>query len=64
MVSALHRFGHAIMQRGSMLRVRRVPASAAKLRPHGEQNSKELVAAASVCCSLLAFLAWMMRTVK
>jgi hypothetical protein len=53
MVLPAHRPGHAIMQRGSMLHVRRVPASAANLRPHGEQNSQELVAAVSGCCSLL-----------
>jgi hypothetical protein len=33
-------------------------SSAANLYPRGQQNSQELVAPVSVCCSLLAFLAW------
>jgi hypothetical protein len=53
MVLASQRPRHFIMQRGSMLLVRRVPASAANLRPNGEQNSQELVAAVSVWCSLI-----------
>ena len=50
-VSASHRLGHAIMQCASILRVRRVSASAPNLQPHVQQNSQEFVAADSdVCC--------------